>query len=304
MRHAGVCLLRQYSSFAGIVHGQKTRAFFQKLVSRHHASAFACRHNRGRLYHLDCYGLYRAIGEPNSPHRRPIGAGRIVERLMLLDAVLADPELNWLVTRAEKTALFASSQSLAIVKGSPRLTDSIGPQADGPFADRLPIGIDPGGRAIFLYLAQPSARDDFRMFLRRHVDLFQRLSSWALRLVFPSRLANAYAGLQAVIHDELEDPLHSRAGMKIDPLASGAGRVECLVLPYRYDHLSPLVDFLGPTTAKAEKGAETGEHPGERSFALPRPPRATTTSDIGDPAFAWSSEAVSAKDRACATSCA
>ena len=34
MRHAGVCLLRQYSTFAGIVHGQKTRAFFAKLVSR------------------------------------------------------------------------------------------------------------------------------------------------------------------------------------------------------------------------------------------------------------------------------
>lgn len=29
MRHADVCLLRQYSAFAGIVHGQKTRAFFR-----------------------------------------------------------------------------------------------------------------------------------------------------------------------------------------------------------------------------------------------------------------------------------
>jgi hypothetical protein len=27
MRHAGVCLLRQYTAFAGIVHAQKTRAF-------------------------------------------------------------------------------------------------------------------------------------------------------------------------------------------------------------------------------------------------------------------------------------
>src|SRR5260221_5070719 len=46
MRHAGVCLLRQYSAFAGIVHGQETRAFFRKLVSRRYASAYACRHNR------------------------------------------------------------------------------------------------------------------------------------------------------------------------------------------------------------------------------------------------------------------
>jgi hypothetical protein len=102
MRHAGVCLLRQYSSFAGIVHGQNTRAFFRKLVSRRYASAYACRHNRGRIYHVHQYALYRAIDEPNSPYRRPVGAGRIVERLILLDAVLANPELNWLVTKAEK----------------------------------------------------------------------------------------------------------------------------------------------------------------------------------------------------------
>jgi hypothetical protein len=38
MRHAGVCLLRQYSTFAGIVYGQKRRMFFQKLVSRGYAS--------------------------------------------------------------------------------------------------------------------------------------------------------------------------------------------------------------------------------------------------------------------------
>ena len=34
MLHSGVCLLRQYSEFTGIVHGQKTRDFFAKLVSR------------------------------------------------------------------------------------------------------------------------------------------------------------------------------------------------------------------------------------------------------------------------------
>ena len=31
MQYSGVCLLRQYSAFAGIVHGQKTRKFFAKL---------------------------------------------------------------------------------------------------------------------------------------------------------------------------------------------------------------------------------------------------------------------------------
>ena len=40
MLHAGVCLLRQYTAFPGIVHGQKTRKFFYKLVSRGFATAY------------------------------------------------------------------------------------------------------------------------------------------------------------------------------------------------------------------------------------------------------------------------
>lgn len=49
IRHAGVCLLRQYATFAGIVPGQKTRAFFAKLVTRAYASSHQCRHNRTHL---------------------------------------------------------------------------------------------------------------------------------------------------------------------------------------------------------------------------------------------------------------
>src|SRR5437588_6219442 len=71
MRHAGVCLLRQYATFAGIVQGQKTRAFFHKLVSHRHAISYACRHNRAKLYHVHHFALYRAIDEPNSAYRRP-----------------------------------------------------------------------------------------------------------------------------------------------------------------------------------------------------------------------------------------
>ncbi len=89
MRHAGVCLLRQYGAFAGIVHGQKTRAFFAKLLRRGYATSYECRHNRGRLYHVHHAGLYNAIGEPNSRYRRPVSASRTTCRLMLLDALLA-----------------------------------------------------------------------------------------------------------------------------------------------------------------------------------------------------------------------
>ena len=69
MLYSGVCLLRQYSAVAGIVHGQKTCNLFAKLVSRRFATAYACRHNRGHVYHVHHKALYRAVAETDSRHR-------------------------------------------------------------------------------------------------------------------------------------------------------------------------------------------------------------------------------------------
>ena len=52
MLHSGVCLQRQYATFAGIVLGEKTRRFFAKLVRLRYASAYPCRHNRGHVYQV------------------------------------------------------------------------------------------------------------------------------------------------------------------------------------------------------------------------------------------------------------
>ena len=55
--------------------------------------------HRGRLFHVQYKPLYEAIGEPNNRHRKAASLGRFVERLMLLDAVLADRRYGWLGTR-------------------------------------------------------------------------------------------------------------------------------------------------------------------------------------------------------------
>jgi hypothetical protein len=343
MKHSGVCLLRQYSAFAGIVHGQKTRALFRKLVNRRYASAYACRHNRGRVYHVHHYPLYEALGEPNSRYRRPVPAGRIAERLMLLDAVLAKPELNWLSTKGEKVAHFTTLTPPVPIERLPRLTMKSGSPASGePFPDRLPIGIDSCGRAVFLYLVMPSGRDDFGAFLDRHAALVRSLSAWTLRVVFPRALADAYGAFQAVVRDELEHSLPPRTVEELkwyfgqlqalpnahirptderferaaeaferprfyrlhrqwlkdgdgvldsvsstvisDALMAGAGRVECLVLPHRYEHLSPLVASVGTSARGAEKRAERTDQRGEQTPAPSRPPSVSATHDLNSPA--------------------
>mgnify|MGYP001766049476 CR=1 FL=1 len=52
MSHGGICLPRQYTAFAGIVYGQKTRKFFHRLVNEGYPSTCRCFHNRATIYQL------------------------------------------------------------------------------------------------------------------------------------------------------------------------------------------------------------------------------------------------------------
>src|SRR5437773_8803336 len=94
---SGVFLERQYRAFTGLAHGQKTHDFLTKLVTAEYATTITPGAlHRGRLFHVQHKPLYEAIGEPNNRNRRPASLGRFVERLMLLDAVLADRHYGWL----------------------------------------------------------------------------------------------------------------------------------------------------------------------------------------------------------------
>jgi len=297
LRHAGVCVPRQYSAFAGIVHGQKTRAFFAKLLRRGYATSYECRHNRGRLYHVHHAGLYNAIGEPNSRYRRPVSASRTTCRLMLLDALLAPGDVAWLGTANEVRHHFTalSAVTAAALKVGAGGRSSL---ADGLCADTLRAGIDSTGRTVLLHLVMPSGREDFRTFLGRHAALLSSVAAWTLRAVLPRAMAQAYEGIQRVVADEWETPLHphtidelawyfeqrrrlpaghfplptdgrfdraaiafqgcrfdrlyrrwlrwgvgalsdSASTVMSEALASGSGRVECLILNHCYDHLAP-----------------------------------------------------------------
>jgi hypothetical protein len=300
MQHSGVCLLRQYSAFAGIVHGQKTRNFFSKLVSRRFATAYACRHNRGRVYHVQHKALYRAIGETDSRHRRPLSPDRIIQGLATLDAVLATPTVECLTT-VDKTARRLSIEGHL-------------------FKDKHPVGVDPNGRVVLLYVATEACSHRFLAFLQRQQSLLRRVPAWTLRIVVPSwpvGLDNAYlkmanTELSQVLSRKHVVRLRAYFEQRADPTADarprsadfelarrayrgerfellyrgwltegdavleaasspdlgqaikcGRGRIESLVLPHQYRHLSLLVAFKDRRTTGAEKG--------EMALSRPRP---------------------------------
>jgi hypothetical protein len=132
-----------------------------------------------------------------------------VERLMLLDAVLASPGLTWLTSEREK-ASYVTRLSAPVPTEHPDASVAVSPpRTVGAFRSTFPIGLDPSGRAVLLYLVTAPWTDEFRTFLQDHAACLRVASSWALRLAFPRPLDRAYGAYQTVVREELETPLHS-----------------------------------------------------------------------------------------------
>lgn len=207
MLHAGVCLPRQYTAFAGIVFGQKTRDFFDRLTQKRYATAYPCWRGTGRVFHVHHKGLYRAIGEADNRHRRPATVARAVERLMVLDAVLSDRQTTWLATEREKVSYFVQRHGLDSTE-LPRLVFvQRGDRTVRNFPHKLPIGVVAADQIVFVYVVTDSTGREFRTFLSAHRQLLQRLRCWTLRLVFPAALLAGKAAHTAILSDFVAAPV-------------------------------------------------------------------------------------------------
>jgi hypothetical protein len=208
MLHAGVCLSRQYCAYARIVRGQKVHDFFSGLRARRLATAYDAAHRRAHIHHVHGKRLYRAIGEPDNRNRRPATLARAIERLMLLDAVLADRDVQWLGAERDKREHFERITTLRSTE-MPHLAFG---GADGRtvryFPDKLPIGMAVDRRThVFVYLLTTDDPAEFRGFLYRHAELLRALASWEVRLLVPGHLASAVPSFEAVAREELAIPL-------------------------------------------------------------------------------------------------
>lgn len=208
MLHSGVCICRQYCAYARIVRGQKVFDFFASLVARRYATSYSAAHRRAHIYHVHSKTLYAAIGEPNDRNRKPVTLARAVERLMLLDCVLAEPRLRWLGSEREKVEYFRAATSLRL-KELPRIAFGRGAEKTiRHFPDKLPIGVSADGRThIFLYLVTRPTPVDFRAFLHRHAELLRALPEWELRILVPRHLVEATQSYEDACREELARPL-------------------------------------------------------------------------------------------------
>jgi hypothetical protein len=209
MLHTGVCVPRQYARFCGIVYGEKTRKFFAKLVRLRYASMYDCRHNRARICHVSQRALYAAIGEAGSRLRKPVTLNHAIQRLMVLDAIVEDPDLVWLGTADEKAAHLlvltrieqANLPHVAVGEGEARMVRY--------FPDRLPIGIHLAGRGVLVYVVTDPWLDEFRVFLERHAAVLRVLPAWSLRIVVPPHFPDIAQRSKQVVWNQLLTPLRT-----------------------------------------------------------------------------------------------
>lgn len=209
--HSGVFVERQYCAFAGITHGQKSTDFLRRLVERGFARPIqAGALHRGRLFHIHHKPLYAAIGEPNNRHRKPMALGRMVERLMVLDAVLADPSHTWLGTESDKRSYFMRLlQGRVELREFPRVTFGAGTLTRHRyFPDKLPIGIDRYRTDhVLVYLITSPVPMDFRLFLLRHAEIMRPLYRWTIRVLVPAPFSKNIRLFGHAAREELATPL-------------------------------------------------------------------------------------------------
>jgi hypothetical protein len=166
------------------------------------------------MFHLHYKPLWSAIDEADSRFRKRAAQGRMIERVMLLDAVLDDRSLRWLGPADDKRKflLRAVGDKLSWLE-FPRLRfgDSTKPTYRY-FPDKLPIGVHPelSDQLVFVYLVTRPSPWDFRLFLLRHVALFRVLPRWTIRLLFPKPLVKARHAYLRAVRDHLVATLDGR----------------------------------------------------------------------------------------------
>ena len=211
MLHSGVFVGRQYATFAGITRGQKVYDFIEKLLVRRFVTPIELGSTgRTRIFHVQHKPLYAAIGEPDNRNRRRVTIDRAIERLMVLDGVIADRSVTWLGSEREKRRHFKNRLGDRLRDNEyPRLVFGRKPNVTVRyFPDKLPIGHDRDHyRHVFIYLARSASPMDFRVFILRHLELLNALAFWTIRALFPPSLAAAMNAYRNAASELVTKPL-------------------------------------------------------------------------------------------------
>ena len=134
----------------------------------------------------------------------------MIERLVVLDGVLADQSVTWLGSEREKRRYFKERLGNSLRDDEyPRLVFGRKPNITVRyFPDKLPIGYERDQyRHIFVYLARSCSPRHLRVFILRHLELLNALGFWTIRVLFPRLLAESMEACRKAAYELLTKPL-------------------------------------------------------------------------------------------------
>jgi hypothetical protein len=195
---------------------------------------------------------WAAIGEPDSRFRKPNAPGRMIERVMLLDAILDEREFTWLGPAADKRRHFVRHLGDRLeVRDYPHLLFGGGPaKAVRHFPDKLPIGMQPfAAPHVFVYLVTHPSPMDFRLFLLRHTALLRALNRWSDSVVAGPFRAQSFTNRSSVRRPGVHEPNALAVDGPPVMLHLAAGQV-------------PLADLTTWLESHVSVRQSPGQHPG------------------------------------------
>jgi hypothetical protein len=190
--HSGYYLRRHYMVFIGTQNGGSVQGFLERLVARRLAVRLTYRPDRGHVYHVHHWSLYRALGDEENRNRRHVAAAHIARKLMLLDVVLSAPDAAWVATEADKVALFTDRFHVPLNDLPRRGFISLGVHSRRTryFIHKLPIALVGDPPVVHLvYLATDGGTTPFESFLREHARLLSALPAWVVVVAHPIRVS-------------------------------------------------------------------------------------------------------------------
>jgi hypothetical protein len=175
--HGGYLLRRQFAAFLGRQDGGMITDLVHRLVRNGHGRRHVFRRNT-EVFHIFARRLYQSIDEPDCRYRREVSLATMVERLMVIDLVLAHRNATFLATEEEKVSFFLGRAPAELFPG--RWTSA--PNAPGSprthvFVDKAPLFVEPAGRPLHVaYMQGPAATlAGFRHLLRDYERLLTRI---------------------------------------------------------------------------------------------------------------------------------
>ena len=172
----------------GIARGQKTHDFFGRLVARRYATPYVgAQRQDARLPPPPQGALPGHRRARHAASAKPVALARAVERLMLLDHVLAEPAISLARRPSERRSSTSRRTTPLRPEELPSLT--FGDGADTTtryFPDGCPSASRrTGSDTSFSISSRRTSRSTSGRFLHRHASCSGRVPEWDVRLLVP-----------------------------------------------------------------------------------------------------------------------